>query len=161
MRRTAIDQRIEQLAAKQHGVFTRTQAFELGASERFVGRRLAEGYWVRQVPAVYALDTSSGTWLRQCKVTELSVDGGAIAGRSAAALLEFPGFRPGPIEVVASINAPCRHPKALVHRYTGVKVTAVHGIRVTTPAQTFCDLAMRLDVCRLEPPIDARSSRNA
>ena len=109
MRRTEIDQRIEALASRQYQVFSRQQAFDLGATERFVARRLADKWWIRQVPAVYALATSSGTWLRQCKVAELSVDGSAIAGSAALALHEISGFKSGTLELLAPINAPCRH----------------------------------------------------
>lgn len=145
MRHTEIDQRIGALAARQYGAFSRQQAFDLGASERFVARRLAGKCWIRAAPAVYVLAQSSGTWRRQCKVAELSVVGSAIAGRSAAALHELPGFRPGPIELWTPINTACRHAIAIVHRYAGAKLTIVDGIRVTTIPQTLFDTAMVID----------------
>jgi len=96
----------------------------------------------------------SGTWRRQCKVAEVSVDGSAIAGRSAAALHELPGFRPGPIELWTPINTACRHAIAIVHRYAGAKLTIVDGIRVTTIPQTLFDTAMVIDPWRLERAMD-------
>ena len=39
MRYTDIDHHIGALASKQHGAFSRQQAFTIGASERFVHRR--------------------------------------------------------------------------------------------------------------------------
>src|SRR5688500_18978162 len=80
MRYTEIDQRIGPLASRQFGVFSRQQAFDLGAIERFVKRRLQDKDWLRPVPAVYALLQSAGTWKRQCKIAELSIDDAAIAG---------------------------------------------------------------------------------
>jgi len=154
MRHTEIDQRIGALAARQYGAFSRQQAFDLGASERFVARRLAGKCWIRAAPAVYVLAQSSGTWRRQCKVAELSVVGSAIAGRSAAALHELPGFRPGPIELWTPINTACRHAIAIVHRYAGAKLTIVDGIRVTTIPQTLFDTAMVIDPWRLERAMD-------
>lgn len=100
MRYTEVDQRIDALAAKQYGVVTRQQAFELGASERFVQRRLSGGDWSRPVPAVYIVMRTADTWRRQCKIAELSVAGSAICGRSAAALHELSGFRPGPLHLL-------------------------------------------------------------
>jgi hypothetical protein len=154
MRHTDIDAKIEALAGKQYGAFNRQQAFALGASERFVARRLKQGVWVRAAPAVYVMARSSGTWRRQCKIAELSADDAAIGGLAAAALHQFPGFNQGRIEIVTAINAPCRHPTATVHRYAGARLTTVDGIRVTTIAQTLFDNAMVLNPWRLERTID-------
>ena len=154
MRYTEIDQRIGALAARQFGVFSRQQAFDLGASERFVKRRLQDKDWLRPVPAVYALLQSAGTWKRQCKIAELSIDDAAIAGLAAAALHELPGFRAGRVEVLAPVNSYCSHPFATVHRYAGAALTVVDGIRVTTIAQTLFDVAPRINVWRLERAID-------
>jgi len=154
MRYTEIDRSIEALAAKQYGVFSREQAFELGASERFVARRLAQKHWTRPTGAVYALAQSAGTWKRQCKIAELSVDGAAIAGRSAAVLHGIPGFKAGRVELWTPINAKFRNPIARIHRYAGATLTIVDGIRVTTVPQTLFDAAIVLDPWMLERAVD-------
>ena len=154
MRYTEIDRNIEALAAKQYGVFSRKQAFVLGASDRFVQRRLAEKHWLEPVAAVYALADSSGTWKRQCKIAELSVEGSAIAGRTAAALHRLPGFRPGAVELVVSANNFCGHPWATLHRYSGAKLTSVDGIAVTTIEQTLFDISTRVGLWTLERTMD-------
>lgn len=154
MRYTDIDKRIEALADKQLGAFTRQQAFHLGASETFVQRRHKEGIWVRPVAGVYALARSPGTWLRQCKIAELSVDGSAIGGRTAAALHGLAGFRPGPIELLVPVNASCRHQWAQLHRYAGAKLTSVDGICTTTVGQTLFDVAESVGLWRLERAVD-------
>jgi very-short-patch-repair endonuclease len=154
MRYTEIDRRVEALAGKQHGTFSRQQAFSLGASERFVQRRLASKHWRRPVAAVFVLANSPGTWKRQCKIGELSVDGAAIAGFAAGALHELPGFRPGRIELLAPVNSYCTHPFAAMHRYAGAGLTTVEGIRVTTIAQTLFDVARRVSPWRLERAMD-------
>jgi very-short-patch-repair endonuclease len=154
MRYTDIDHQIEALAARQHGAFSRQQAFTIGASERFVQRRLAQRHWRRVVPGVFVLAWSAGSWLRHCKVAELSVDGSGVAGFAAAALHGLPGFRRGAIELVAPVNAHCRHPTAVVHRYAGAQLTTVDGIQVTTVAQTIFDLAGRLRPWRTERVLD-------
>ena len=119
MRYTDIDRRIESLAARQFGVFSRQQAFDLGASERFVKRRLQDKHWQRPVPAVYTLTTSAGTWKRQCKIAELSIDDAAIAGFFGGGVARAAGFRPGRIELLAPVNSYCTHPFATIHRYAG------------------------------------------
>lgn len=154
MRYTDIDRQIEALAGKQFGAFAREQSFKLGASERFVKRRLAEGHWRRPVPAVYVLASSAGTWKRQCKIAELSVDGSAIAGLAAAALHQLTGFRPGPVELAVPVNSFCGHPFATLHRFAGAKLTHVDGIRVTTLAQTLFDIAPRTTLWSLERAMD-------
>lgn len=154
MRHTEIDRQINSIAARQHGAFSRQQAFEMGASERLVQRRLKAGDWRRAVPAVYILATSPGSWQRQCKVAELSVAGSAVSGRSAAALHGLSGFRPGPIELLVPVNAYCRHPFATTHRYAGAQITTVDGFRVTTIAQTMFDLAARTNPWLLERALD-------
>lgn len=154
MRRTDIDKRIEVLAAKQYGAFNRRQAFELGASEQLVYRRLKGGDWIRPAPGVYALAGSGGSWLRQCKIAELSIEGSAIAGFSAAVLHEMPSYKAGHIELVATANANCVHSFATVHRYAGAKTTKINGINATTYAQTLCDIAPRTSVWRLERAMD-------
>jgi very-short-patch-repair endonuclease len=154
MRYTDIDQRIAAIAARQHGAFTREQAFTAGASDRFVTRRLAERHWVRPASGVYALASSPGTWRRQCKLAELSIDGSAIAGLAAAAIHDLDGFRPGPIELCAPANSHRRSPLAEVHRYAGALTTTVDGIRLTTIAQTLFDLAGRCSPLRIERALD-------
>ena len=154
MRYTEIDRRIDAVAAKQFGAFSRQQAFDRGASERFVQRRLASGDWIRPVTAVYALARSPGTWKRQCKIAELSVAGSAIAGSAAAALHKLDGFRPGRIELVAPVNSFCIHPFATVHRYSGAKLTVVEGIAVTTIAQTLFDVTRRVKPWTAERAMD-------
>lgn len=154
MRYTELDRRIEALAGRQHCAFSRAQAFDLGATDRFVHSRLAARHWLRAAAGVYVLASSRGTWLRQCKIAELSVENAAIAGRTAAALHGLDGFNRGGIELVAPANSYCRHPFAEVHRYAGAQVTTVQGIRVTTIPQTLCDVASRVGPWRLERALD-------
>lgn len=154
MRHTEIDLRIELIAGKQQGAFSRKQAFAAGASERFVTRRLAEKRWIRAAPAVYVLASSQGTWLRQCKVAELSVDDGAIAGHTALVLHGVPGFKGGGIELWTPVNSNVRSPVARIHRYAGAALTSVKGMRVTTVAQALFDISMTRGLWTVERAID-------
>jgi hypothetical protein len=100
------------------------------------------------------LSTSAGTWKRQCKIAELSVDGAAVAGFTAAAIHDLTGFRPGRIELVVPVNSYCTHPFATLHRYAGARLTTLDGIAVTTIAQTLFDLSTRVSPWRLERAMD-------
>lgn len=154
MRMTDADRGVEATADRQHGAFSRGQAFTLGASRRLMDRRLADGTWVRVAPSVYVLARSAGTWHRQCKAAELAAKGSAIAGPAAAALHELTGFRPGPIELVVPPDASTRHALARCHRYVGARTTTVANIAVTTVAQTLVDLTSRVLLWRLEQALD-------
>ncbi|MGH9138904.1 MAG: type IV toxin-antitoxin system AbiEi family antitoxin domain-containing protein [Acidimicrobiales bacterium] len=152
---TDIDRAIVAVARRQHGAFSRAQAFELGASDRFIRRRLADGTWSRIAPSVYVLSDSAGTWLRQCKVAELATPGSAIAGPSAAVLHNLDGFRPGSIDLVVPPTANTRHAVARCHRFAGALTTTVNRLRVTTIAQTLVDLtALRVPPWVVEPAMD-------
>src|SRR5262245_46515012 len=144
MRYTDIDRRIDAVAANQLGAFSRQQAYEAGASERFVARRVADRSWCRATDGVFVLARSDGTWRRQCKIAELSVEGSAIAGHSAAVLHGIPGFKAGPIELWTPIASRFHNPIAKIHRYAGAKLTVVEGFQVTTVAQTLADEAIVL-----------------
>lgn len=142
------------MASVQYGAFSRQQAFVAGATDRFVHRRLAAGVWIRVLPGVYVLATWRGTWLRQCKIAELSVAGSSVACRTAAALDDLTGFRQGPIELVIPANASTRHTTATVHRFAGALTTEVKGIRTTTIAQTLCDVAGFVSPLKVERAFD-------
>lgn len=154
MRTTTVDQRIEAIASPQHGAFSRQQAFEAGATDRFVHARLAQQVWLRPVPAVYTLASSSPTWRRQCKLAELSVPGSALGCRTAAAVQGATGFRPGPIELAIPVNSSTRHPFATLHRFAGALTTRMDGFQVTTPAQTMFDCAMFVGPMKVERAVD-------
>lgn len=154
MRVTAADQAIAVLVAGQYGVFSRDQAFAAGASERLIGRRLAEGSWLKHDTSVYGLPGYPGTWLRQLKIAELGTRDAAIAGRAAAALHELTGFRPGRPEIAVPLTVTSRSKFAVVHRYAGARTTTVKGLRVTTIAQTLFDLGARVAPWTLERAMD-------
>jgi len=154
VRLTQADQVLAVLAARQHGVFNRDQAFAAGASERLIDRRLAEGVWLRFDTNVYGFPHAAGTWQRQLKIAELGMRDAAIAGRSAAVLHDLTGFRPGRPEIAIPLTTRSRSRVAIVHRYAGATTTTVRGFRVTTIPQTLFDLAARVPPWVLERAMD-------
>jgi very-short-patch-repair endonuclease len=152
--RTQADEALLRLARRQHGVFSRDQAFAAGSSARFIDRRLAGGRWVRLDNAVYALVEFPSTYLRQLKAAELGSRDSSIGGRAAGALHELTGFRPVRPEIVVPVDVRAVSKLAVVHRYAGALTTEVKGIRVTTVAQTFFDVANRVPVWDLERALD-------
>lgn len=154
MRSTVVDDAVLDIARRQHGVFNRDQAFGVGASTRFIDRRLAGGAWIRLDNAVYALPQFAPSYLRQLKAAELGSRSAAIAGRAAGALHELTGFRPVRPEIVVPPTVRAVSKLADVHRYAGAKLTTVKGIHVTTVAQTFFDVVRRVDLWTFERALD-------
>jgi very-short-patch-repair endonuclease len=152
--RTQADDAVLRIARRQHGAFSRDQAFAAGASARFIDRRLAGGRWLRLDNAVYALVELPPTYLRQLKAAELGSRDAAVAGRAAGALHGLTGFRPVRPEIVVPVDVRGASRLAVVHRYAGVKLTTVKGIRVTTVAQTLFDVAGTVPMWDLERALD-------
>lgn len=149
-----IDRAIEALARKQHGAFNIQQVRELGGDRHLAKRRCASGAWIRLAMGVYALNGNPPTALRQMKAAELSVPGAAVSGTAAAVLHELPGFRLGRIEISAA-RARGSSSLARTRHRESVPTTMVHGIRVTTAAQTLCDVAESVSAELLGDAIDA------
>jgi very-short-patch-repair endonuclease len=154
VRTTLIDDAVLALARRQHGVFSRDQAFASGASVRFIERRLTSGSWMRLDNAVYALPSFPPTYLRQLKAAEVGSRDAAIAGRAAGALHGLTGFRPVRPEIVVPPTVRATARLADVHRYAGAKLEVVEGIRVTTIAQTLFDVVRRVDLWTFERALD-------
>jgi hypothetical protein len=147
VRVTEADRRVAALAARQHGVFNRDQAFRLGASGRLTAKRARDGDWLQFDANVFGLPGFRGTWHRQLKIAELGTRDAAIASRSAAVLHGLTGFRQGRPEICVPLTTRSVSPFAIVHRYAGAQLTEVAGFRCTTIAQTVFDLA----ACRVGP----------
>lgn len=149
-----LDERIRQLAAKQLWLFNRRQVCGLGASTRFIARRLGSGAWTNPEPGVYGIAGHALTWRRALKASELGTPESGVGGLAAGALHRLPDFRPGRPELVAPPCTSSRGKLATIHRQVGYKLTTVDGITVTTIAQTLFDVAARVSLWKLERAID-------
>lgn len=140
-----------QLAAVQHGVISRQQAFQLGLSKSTIYRRVDSGGWVVVLPGVYRLTSVPTSW-RQRLMAACVWSEGFASHRSAAALGGLDGFPPGPIEVSTTRKINSRA-GVIVHRVDQLpahKVTVLDGIPVTTPTSTLLDLGAVVDPTKVE-----------
>ncbi len=96
------DQLILQLAATQHGVFTRAQARRHGITRQMLSRRIDSGRIQRLDPTVLAVSGSADTPHRRAIAGALSVEGAALSHASAAAFWGLPGFAAEPVEVMSA-----------------------------------------------------------
>jgi very-short-patch-repair endonuclease len=149
-----LDHAVAVLARRQHGAFSWTQLERLGVSHTIAVRRTRTGRWVHLAHGVYALRASEGTFLRQCWAAVLAMPGAVIGGLAAAAVLGLTDFRSCHPEVLVPRGGATRNRFATVHRSDGFLVAAVHHLPATTVAQTFCDIAPRVSVRKLERALD-------
>lgn len=135
-----IDERIDDLASRQHGVVNRKQLFELGVGENAIRHRLAEGGFVAISPAVVRLRGSTRTEMQRASAGILDAPGIAyLSHRSASAFWRLPGFSLAPpIQVVIPWHGTKQRTRlATVHYHRGLPqdhLLETGGIRVVSPA---------------------------
>ena len=130
---------IERIAARQHGVFHRTQALEAGITKRQIQGRLEDGSWIRLDTQVYASAAAPATWERQLRAAHLSRPDALVTGRSAARLEGFANVAPSKPEILIPFTGNARSPLARVVRsrhYDLVAHKPIDGMRVTTLPET-------------------------
>ena len=140
------DDRCTLLAGEQHGCISLPQALDCGLSRESVFRRVRSRRWERLLPGVYTIRGAPPTWEQRLMAATLwAGEGAALAGASAAALWRFPGFGPGPVEVVHPGTKHSR--RGLVVRRVQLgpgDVTRLDRFVLTSPARTLLDVACRL-----------------
>jgi len=156
---TELDLAVRRLAFKQHAVFAARQVYDLGGTADFIERRLARGDWEQVEHGVYRLFGSIPTWRQKLMIAALAAgDGSAVSHEAAAALWGLPGFKEGPIEVLA-VHGVKNHrlQRGAFHesrRLLPRHVTKIDGIPVTTIDRTLFDLAADIRPKRLERAVD-------
>lgn len=147
-----------ELAARQHGVFTRAQARAIGLTPSAIAHRLRSGRWVEVTARVYRLAGAPETERSIVSATVLSAGVVAVAtGTTTLALQGVRSFALLPPMVVAA-----RRPHRLA--LPGVtetflllpaQCTVVDGIPTATVARALFDLAGTLGDRRLARTVDA------
>ncbi|MCU0269229.1 MAG: DUF559 domain-containing protein [Acidimicrobiales bacterium] len=135
------DQRIASVASHQHGVFSRRQALDAGATPKLIEVRLRQGRWVRLDTAVYGLAGHPDTWPRQLMAAVVGERDAVVSGPAAAALHTLPGFHPCEPHLTIPRGTGTRSHLAAVRRSSWIERTEVDGIPVTPIVRTLFDLA--------------------
>jgi hypothetical protein len=149
------DRRVAALAASQHGVFSRRQARELGASSDMVKSRLLSGAWKPMAEDVLTLRGTLLVWRARLRAATLVPAGVSwVSHEAGGALHELSTFNPGPVAVLVPHGRSRRTELAVVHQTRDLAlpdhVTTVDGIPVTTIPRTLVDLAAIVGRRRLE-----------
>jgi very-short-patch-repair endonuclease len=137
-------QRILDLAAGQHGVFTLGQAIESGLTAAAVDNWAASGELLRLDRGTWAVSGAPSSPERIAMAAVLRAGSGAALARSSAAWLwELPRHSLSPVRVMrARGDRPTNTCRAHSSRlFTDQDVTRRRGIPVTTPTRTLFDLA--------------------
>src|SRR5438270_2923593 len=149
-----VDAAVARLAARQHGLLTRSQVSTCGVTDRMIHERVASARWVPVARGVYRLAGVPVTWNQRALAACLLAGPGAVVShRSAAVVWGVSGFRPARVEIPAPPGASARSTLARVHRsvVTGVRRD---GVPVTQPARTIVDLAGVVGGEALEEAVD-------
>jgi hypothetical protein len=131
-------------AARQHGVFTRAEAIELGLSPSTVDRSSADGRFRRVWPGVYAFAGSPDSLPQRLTAAVASVPRlAALSHHTAAELwgLTDRGIRT--IDVLTPRWDRVRRPGVRVHESRDLvadDIVPLDGFPATTPARTVVDL---------------------
>jgi hypothetical protein len=147
------------LAAEQHGAFSRHQARALGCTDRVITRRVATGRWSAAAPGVLVLPGRRATWRRALWVAHLHAGPSSVVSHESAARLHgSTQVRRGVVAV--TVEGRRRHgiPGVVWHRPTDLvpaEVVRIDGLPVTSPARTVVDLAAVVSAPRLRLVVEA------
>jgi very-short-patch-repair endonuclease len=162
-----LDDRLHDLAARQHGLVTRHQATSLGASQEAVLHRLRKGAWSPVGLRVLRAAGSVPTPKQELMAAVLDASSGAVASHEAAAALwSLPGFPPGPLDVTRPRSSTRMRPTiGEVHesrRLPAEHCTVIDGIPATGLARTLFDLAgaPSMPAPRVERAVDNALARS-
>jgi very-short-patch-repair endonuclease len=137
------DQKVAWIAAKQHGLISRDQIFELRGTPDMIRHRLAAGRWRSVHPGVYAVAGApvsvAATTMAACLAGGV---GSAVSHRSADEIWTA-GTLSAPAEVTTTREAGRISTPLTIHRSRDLApehVTRQLDLPVTTPARTLVDL---------------------
>lgn len=133
---------LHRIAAEQYGVWRRSQLRAGGVSWRAEKARIERGEWELVHGRVVRIAGAARTFLSRTMEMTLVLEGPA-SHRTAGAIYEVGGIRPGEIEISRPSGWSRPVPGAIIHRPRHLPdddVTTFRGIPVTTPARTAHDL---------------------
>lgn len=139
------------LASRQHGLFARSQATELGIDRHRLRRHVRAGHLSFVTPRVLRISGSEPSSWQSTMAGVLDVGHDALASHnSAAALWGVPGVRSEPVHVSVVRVLRRRDPAAaVIHHMTVIpqdQRTTIHDIPVIAPPLTV------LQICGLRGP---------
>jgi len=136
----AVERHLGLIGARQHGLISRAQALEAGATRHSIDHCLRTGRWTRFHAGVYRVAGSRPTWEQAVMAACLrGGDGTAASHLTGGRLWDCAVPRPGVIEVTSARARRVRTEGVRAHRsllLPRLDLTKRSGIPVTTPART-------------------------
>jgi predicted RNA-binding protein YlqC (UPF0109 family) len=138
------EHKCEIVAAKNHFVLSRQQAFEMGMSKAGIARRLKSGRWRLIYPGVYFIGSGEITW--ESRLAGACLWGGAEAVISHMAALQLHGLFTSKDHVSITVSKrrnACRGIEVHCDPKGGGRVLRINGIPVTTIERAIVDVCRR------------------
>ena len=162
-----VDRAVGEIAGGQDNVISREQLLTLGVERGAIAHRIATGRWQRLHRCIYLIGPAPPTLSAQARGAALALGEGAVISHHTAAVMW--GLLPPANEEEPHVTVPGRNvgrrAGLQIHRVRRLpegEVTIRHGIRLTTPARTVCDLAATEPVRDVESALaEARIHRLA
>lgn len=152
------------LMRRQFGVIGYHQARELGMSHAAIRWRVTNGDWQRCVGPTFRISSAPASWLQRACAALVALGPDAVLSHASAAwVLGLEGFDrpPDVLDVTVDRARRVRLPGVTLHRpLDSVPRFTARGLRVTTLARTFVDLAGVLPDERLEFALDSAHRRH-
>jgi very-short-patch-repair endonuclease len=148
------DERIHDLAARQHGVVARSQLLGAGVSAGAIDHRLRRGTLRPIHRGVYRTGPVTARYLPEAAAMLACGPDAALSDRSAAGIwgmMPAPQ-REAPVDVAGprSLRGPAAGVRLHRRQLEPDEITQRHGLPLTTPARTILDLASGLGPYPLE-----------
>jgi very-short-patch-repair endonuclease len=143
-RYAAWETRAGEIAARQRNVITHAQLADLGVGRNAIEHRLTSGRWQRLHKGVYLIGPAPPVPSARALAAVLTCgEGSVLSHRTAAAVWSLLAAADRVHVSVAGRNPGLRQ-GLCIHRVVALpadEITTKHGLPLTTPARTICDLA--------------------
>jgi very-short-patch-repair endonuclease len=148
------------MAAKRHGVVTRSELVEAGVPAHAIDYRVKRRRIHRLYRGVYRVGAIERNYEKETAAVLACGEAAVLSHRSAAGLWKMLPLPPPGVPVEVTLLRGCRRPgpSVRVHRFCHLdpaEATRFEGIPVTVPARTLLDLAASLDHRKLEQALAA------
>lgn len=153
-----IDAVIGRIAGQQHGLVTKRQVLDLGATRSVVRRRVARGRWAHVDRGVFQIVGTARTWQSDLLACVLAAGDGAVAShRSAGALWGLDGCWSNQPELTIPNGRRFRREGVRTHESTDLHLVQPilrSGIPTTPVPRTLLDLGAVLRIEQVRLAID-------
>lgn len=158
---TKVLETLNDAAANNFGLVSRSMVVEHGGSDRLIGHRLGYGHWHEVHPGVYLIGATPLTWNGRLRAATMAAGSHAAGSHRAASVLwGLDGVTNAPIEITVPMGKGPVPAGVIVHRTRRpIEPTVVRGIPVTSVERTILDLAWDLPPVIIEQAYDSALRR--